>query len=377
LNDTVVENKNKYGFKYVCKLINVIVKEVLANYNQANQLFSEKILIIFFYWFSINYDVVNNLVMLEKETLKYLEYFNYLFQKNVSVIPNKENMYQIINYYITPIEISFLAFMPLTRFFEIYGKKSLLKIEESGDQNNINKIILAHFLNLLGVNRVYNEEYENTFNLKQNELKTTTVIKNKDDEENSSTSNINILSDSNLVKQNRVLNVTKSKPLILLDMSNIAMRHGNSERFSTKGIKICMDFFIKNGHEVSGFLPEYLFKEDIYRTKGRGRVIPDDIPYLKSIHSKGYVIQTPSQDYDDSYNIQYCKSKNAYFVTNDLYRDYLDKIQDHKTKEAEKRWIISKRISYTFNKDEFIPGPDSEFFKEFNFSSYMKLITGN
>lgn len=374
--DNNLENKNKYGFKYVCKLINVIIKEVLANYNQANQLFSEKILLIFFYWFSINYDVVNNLVLLEKETLKYLEHFNFLFQKNVSKIPSKENMYQVINYYITPIEISFLAFMPLTRFFEIYGKKSLLKIEESGDQNNINKIILAHFLNLLGVNQVYDEEYENSYLLKQNELKTTTVIKNKDDEDNTNISNINILSDSNLVKQSRILNVTKNKPLILLDMSNIAMRHGNSEKFSTKGIKICMDFFIKNGHEVSGFLPEYLFKEDIYRTKGRGRVIPDDIPYLKNIHSKGYVIQTPSQDYDDSYNIQYCKSKNAYFVTNDLYRDYTDKISDHKTKEIEKRWIVSKRISYTFNKDEFIPGPDSEFFKEFNFSQYMKSITG-
>lgn len=40
------------------------------------------------------------------------------------------------------------------------------------------------------------------------------------------------------------------------------MRHGESKGiYSTKGIKIAIDFFTKNGHKVISFLPDYLFKE--------------------------------------------------------------------------------------------------------------------
>ena len=54
--------------------------------------------------------------------------------------------------------------------------------------------------------------------------------------------------------------VKKNKALILLDASNIAMRHGGNKLFSTKGIQIAMNYFILNGHNVLSFLPEYLFK---------------------------------------------------------------------------------------------------------------------
>eukprot|EP00340_Litonotus_pictus_P002026 CAMPEP_0170527084 /NCGR_PEP_ID=MMETSP0209-20121228/12531_1 /TAXON_ID=665100 ORGANISM="Litonotus pictus, Strain P1" /NCGR_SAMPLE_ID=MMETSP0209 /ASSEMBLY_ACC=CAM_ASM_000301 /LENGTH=693 /DNA_ID=CAMNT_0010817355 /DNA_START=233 /DNA_END=2314 /DNA_ORIENTATION=+ len=377
-NDSTKEKSHspKYGFKYVCQVMKLLIEKILKNYNQTNQYFCEKILVIFFYWFSINYDVLKSLILSDLELTKYLEFLNYKLHCSTEKVPNKEKMTQIINYYITPIEVSLFAFMPLTRFFEINSKKTILKSEDSRDQNILNKIILAHFLNIFGVKKTYDEALDNQFLLKQNELVTTTVITTTKEESevsiNSSIMNDTLISANK--KEGVILNVKKVKPLILLDMSNIAMRHGNSERFSTKGIKICLEFFQRNGHEVNGFLPEYLFKKDD-KGKNSKRIIPDDVPYLKELHSNGLVIQTPSQDYDDSYNIQYCKSKNAYFVTNDLYRDYIEKISDVKTKEIEKRWIIGKRISYTFNKDEFIPGPDSEFFKEFNFSSYLQSKT--
>lgn len=386
----------KYGFKYICQIIKLIIKKILLNYNHINQYFSEKIIIIFFYWFSINYDIVKNLILNDPEMKELLEKFTYVLKNVTDKIPEKEKLIPVINYYITPLEINLLAFMPLTRFFEIYGKKTLLKFEESSDSRTLNKLILLHLIKMINIKPIYSEDYENSYYIKENELSTTTKIEvnsNNIGIINNNTKNDNILDTINLTSSNynnitnkqSIINVKKHKPLILLDMSNIAMRHGNSIKFSTKGIKSCLSFFIKNGHEVSGFLPEYLFKTDdnlvicnnlnnnnSYRKK---KIVPDDVKYLKELHSKGYVIMTPSQDYDDTYNIQYCKSKNAYFVTNDLYRDYLDKFGDSKTREIEKRWIISKRISYTFNKDEFIPGPDSEFFKEFNYSSYLQINT--
>lgn len=162
-------------------------------------------------------------------------------------------------------------------------------------------------------------------------------------------------------------NVKKIKPLVLLDASNIAMRHGD-KKFSTKGIKIVIDFFTSNGHQVLSFLPEYLFKvrEDIRKKS----VVPDDIDYLNKLYSQKLVVQTPADTYDDSFCIQYCKEKNAFIVTNDLFRDYVDKISDNRKKESEKMWIKDRRIGFTFHEDEFIPNPDSAFFAEFNLNEY-------
>lgn len=162
-------------------------------------------------------------------------------------------------------------------------------------------------------------------------------------------------------------NVKKVKPLVLLDASNIAMRHGD-KRFSTKGIKIVIEYFTSNGHQVLSFLPEYLFKvrEDIKKKN----VVPDDIEYLNKLYGQKLVVQTPADAYDDSFCIQYCKEKNAFIVTNDMFRDYVDKISDNRKKESEKMWIKDRRIGFTFHEDEFIPNPDSSFFSEFNLNEY-------
>ena len=40
------------------------------------------------------------------------------------------------------------------------------------------------------------------------------------------------------------------------------------------------------------------------------------------------LVNTPSQDYDDSYCINYAKKFNAFMVTNDKFRDYIDKMYD-------------------------------------------------
>jgi hypothetical protein len=40
------------------------------------------------------------------------------------------------------------------------------------------------------------------------------------------------------------------------------MRHGNNQSFNCDGIKIVLEFWQKNGHEVIGFLPDYLFDKD-------------------------------------------------------------------------------------------------------------------
>lgn len=48
-------------------------------------------------------------------------------------------------------------------------------------------------------------------------------------------------------------------PVIVLDVPNIAMRHGLNSKFSCLGIRIVFDFFLHVGHRVVGFLPASFF----------------------------------------------------------------------------------------------------------------------
>ena len=59
---------------------------------------------------------------------------------------------------------------------------------------------------------------------------------------------------------------------------------------------------------------------------------------------------------------------DAFIVTNDLFRDYIEGIKDKTKKETERKWRDVKCISFTFNGDEFLPNPDAPFFKDFNFN---------
>lgn len=52
-------------------------------------------------------------------------------------------------------------------------------------------------------------------------------------------------------------------------------------------------------------------------------MVPDNVTLLQNLVSKGIIIPTPPQDYDDSYCITYAKQRNAFMVTNDLFRDHI------------------------------------------------------
>jgi hypothetical protein len=91
--------------------------------------------------------------------------------------------------------------------------------------------------------------------------------------------------------------------------------------------------------------------------------MPDNVGLLNTLATKGFIVKTPPQDYDDSYCIQYAKRQNAFIVTNDKFRDFVLKSKDDKVKEQ--RWIKDHSISFTFNTDEFLPNPDSKIFSRY------------
>jgi hypothetical protein len=74
--------------------------------------------------------------------------------------------------------------------------------------------------------------------------------------------------------------------------------------------------------------------------------------YLQELEHDGILYTTPSQDYDDSYQIEYARRHGGVIVTNDLFRDAVDKLKPH-MRGALRVWMKSHLLSYTFVADEF------------------------
>ena len=370
----------KLNLKESLKLITRFSKCVIMNMNETNYNLVEKYLLIFFYWLSINFDMFN--LIIDDEEKSYLKYLNFYLRSHNDIkqflLPQSKVTLDLlidkINNYILPIETDIICFSPIYRFFELNQKPSgILRTQEQ--HQPINKLILIHFLDLFGLYQQNDINIHNKFHINN---KTSQINITNVSDTNGIQKNVDMIK-IQLTKNENMINIIekKEKPLIVLDASNIAMRHGEQKTiYSTKGIEIAIEYFTKNGHKVISFLPDYLFKEKDPNKHGKKRVLPDNLPYLYGLVSKGLVVKSPPQDYDDSYCIQYAKSKNAFVVSNDMFRDYIDNIKDKAERETEKNWRDVYCISFTFNGDEFLPNPDAPFFKQFgfNYQEYNKKM---
>ena len=374
----------KLNLKESLKLITQFSKCVIMNMNETNYNLVEKYLLIFFYWLSLNYDMYN--LIIDDEEKAYLKYLNFYLRTHNEIskflMPQTKVTLDLlvdkINNYILPIETEILCFSPIYRFFELNQKPSgIYRSQEQKETSIMNKLILIHFLDLFTLYQQNDPNISNKFHInKVSQIN----VKNLNDT-NTIQNNVDQIKMQLVIKtDNSKEKKEKEKPLIVLDASNIAMRHGEQKGiYSTKGIQIAIEFFTKNGHKVISFLPDYLFKEKDPNKHGKKRVLPDNLSYLYGLVSKGLVVKSPPQDYDDSYCIQYAKTHDAFIVSNDMFRDYIDNIKDKAERETEKNWRDVKCISFTFIGDEFLPNPDAPFFKQFGFNlqEYTKNVANS
>jgi len=374
----------KLNLKESLKLITQFSKCVIMNMNETNYNLVEKYLLIFFYWLSLNYDMYN--LIIDDEEKAYLKYLNFYLRTHNEIskflMPQTKVTLDLlvdkINNYILPIETEILCFSPIYRFFELNQKPSgIYRSQEQKETSIMNKLILIHFLDLFTLYQQNDPNISNKFHInKVSQIN----VKNLNDT-NTIQNNVDQIKMQLVIKtDNSKEKKEKEKPLIVLDASNIAMRHGEQKGiYSTKGIQIAIEFFTKNGHKVISFLPDYLFKEKDPNKHGKKRVLPDNLSYLYGLVSKGLVVKSPPQDYDDSYCIQYAKTHDAFIVSNDMFRDYIENIKDKAERETEKNWRDVKCISFTFIGDEFLPNPDAPFFKQFGFNlqEYTKTVANS
>lgn len=80
-----------------------------------------------------------------------------------------------------------------------------------------------------------------------------------------------------------------------------------------------------------------LTKLSLQSTQETKAKIPDNISLLERFIQEGWLVCTPPQDYDDIYCIDYAQRHRGYIITNDLYRDYVER-QQGKQREEAKKW---------------------------------------
>ncbi|XP_042903012.1 probable ribonuclease ZC3H12C [Parasteatoda tepidariorum] len=119
---------------------------------------------------------------------------------------------------------------------------------------------------------------------------------------------------------------------VVIDGSNVARAHGKPQNtFSCKGIKICVDYFLKKGHpQVTAFVP--LFR----RHCRNGPIVTTDQYILEELEKTQNVVFTPSRRvdgksymcYDDRFIVELAVANGGVILSNDNYKDLINESPD-------------------------------------------------
>ncbi|KAH8401228.1 hypothetical protein KR009_003918, partial [Drosophila setifemur] len=137
-----------------------------------------------------------------------------------------------------------------------------------------------------------------------------------------------------------------NKRSIIIDGSNVAFAHGRSNVFSSEGIKYCIQYFDKIGHNVKAVIP--LFRKNATKSSN-----PE---LLDQLYKEGKIVFTPcknipgqmSTSYDDRFILQLAYEWNAAVVSNDNYRDLINE------NPAFKKIVESRVLGYSWCDNIFL-----------------------
>lgn len=142
---------------------------------------------------------------------------------------------------------------------------------------------------------------------------------------------------------------------IVIDGSNVAMDHGNQQVFSCRGIKLCVEYFRRRGHnDITVFVPKWRTHES------RPEAPIKDQEVLDELARHDVLKFTPSRwngtrrivCYDDKYTVELADQIGGIIVSNDNFRDLL------KENPGWKETIEQRTLNYLFVGDRFMPPDD-------------------
>ncbi len=109
------ETSGKNAFKYCKNFIKNFLSILLNNLNRFNIIFTEKFVLVVFYWLSINFEFFNDLIGNNEKTA--LKFLNYKLQSTPQISSLKSNpevfnsFFKLIDKCILPIESTFYVHM--------------------------------------------------------------------------------------------------------------------------------------------------------------------------------------------------------------------------------------------------------------------------
>lgn len=135
-------------------------------------------------------------------------------------------------------------------------------------------------------------------------------------------------------------------------------------------IIICVSVPLQS-HQVLVFMPENNLQYGVvgdHRRCGKAGFdvnptkITSEIEILEDLQAEGLLKTTPPQDYDDSYIIQYAQAHNGFIVSNDKYRDSIEKKEKEFDEIAEK--MKEKVKALKKEREEFVKLEDHNYRKK-------------
>jgi len=158
-----------------------------------------------------------------------------------------------------------------------------------------------------------------------------------------------------------------SRPVIVLDATNLAKYRGDSMPASCKGIKQAIQYYIKGGYKVMTFLPSAFLRSDKLAEVNRlmklkigeqGQCeVPNDTYMLNDFIKEGMVKGVTVSEYNEAYCLVYARKNDAVLISNDNFREHVKKIEGMQEREEVRAWIRTSTVAYQFQGDYFKPNP--------------------
>ena len=151
---------------------------------------------------------------------------------------------------------------------------------------------------------------------------------------------------------------------VVIDAMNVGCCYANHREFCIQGVVAAITYLESRGAQVTTFLPARMF-----RVKDASYMMTSDQETIMKLRESNVLSEVPAGNHDDPYILKYAKDTNAFIISNDLFNDHKNKLQetqDTAGRFAEFRdFIKDYRVGYTFvgNQKVFMIDPESSLSK--------------
>lgn len=125
--------------------------------------------------------------------------------------------------------------------------------------------------------------------------------------------------------------------LIFIDGQNVGKFNAHEEEFSWRDVKACFDYFHQLGHDVTVIMP-------VSKCEDTKETLDENL--------RKNIMRIPPGSNDDLFLLEIATKNDGIIVSNDQFRD-----ETRNNERYSKKFVDSRRLSYSFWKGNFEPYP--------------------